>query len=68
MHIWSRVRGNISLQRGQHGIGPRPEREFPLKGCDEEFPPCSGRRPPGAGRSQLCVWYEPIIDGQLNVF
>jgi hypothetical protein len=32
MHIWSRVRGNINLQRDQHGIGPRPEREFSIEG------------------------------------
>jgi hypothetical protein len=68
MHIWSRARGSISLQRGQPGVGPRPEWEFALNCCDEEFPPCSGRSSPGEGRSQLCVWYQPIIDGQVNVF
>jgi hypothetical protein len=39
-----------------------------LKRRDEEFPPGAGRLTGWDGRSQLCVWYDLIIDGQVNVF
>jgi hypothetical protein len=30
--------------------------------------PPAGRRAGCASRSQLCVWYDLIVDGQVNVF
>jgi hypothetical protein len=69
MHIWSHARGGFRFERTAGWASGRAHNGIFLGGAAmEEFPPCSGRGPGGEGRSQLCVWYVLIIDGQLNVF